>query len=110
MTAPSPLPAPAQGSMTVRRDAGLYGYERALRRHGPRAVAEIEWLAEHEGIRGIMIPTMWHDRTPYNDPSYEPIWSTAAANASIRCRCPSQSPRGSGRSCPSITSPSQSGR
>src|SRR5215468_1973596 len=24
-----------------------------------RAVAEIEWLAEHDGIRGIMIPTMW---------------------------------------------------
>src|SRR4051812_210359 len=32
-----------------------------------RAVEEIEWLAEHPGIRGIMIPTMWRDHPPYND-------------------------------------------
>ena len=32
-----------------------------------RAVAEIEWLAEHPGIRGIMIPTMWRHHAPYND-------------------------------------------
>ena len=35
-------------------------------------VAEIEWLAGHPGIRGIMIPTMWHDRPPYNDRGVRP--------------------------------------
>jgi predicted TIM-barrel fold metal-dependent hydrolase len=44
-----------------------------------RAVAEIEWLAEHDGIRGIMIPTMWRDHTPYNDPSYDPVWAACQA-------------------------------
>ena len=42
MTAPSPLPAPAQGSVTVRRDAGLYGYERALRRAGLEPIAGVD--------------------------------------------------------------------
>ena len=42
MTAPSPLPAPAQGSVTVRRDAGLYGYERALRRAGLDPIAGVD--------------------------------------------------------------------
>ena len=37
-----------------------------------RAVAEIEWLADKPGIRGIMIPTMWRDHTPYNDPVVRP--------------------------------------
>ena len=44
-----------------------------------RAVDEIEWLARHPGIRGIMIPTMWHDRLPYNHASYDPVWAAAAA-------------------------------
>jgi predicted TIM-barrel fold metal-dependent hydrolase len=48
--------------------------------HGvERSVAEIEWLAEHPGIRGIMVPTMWRDRTPYNDPSYDPVWAACQA-------------------------------
>ena len=48
--------------------------------HGvERAVAEIEWLAEQPGIRGIMVPTMWRDRTPYNDRSYDPVWAACAA-------------------------------
>src|SRR5512145_1170464 len=34
-----------------------------------RAVDEIDFLAGKPGIRGIMIPTMWHDRTPYNNPA-----------------------------------------
>ena len=38
-------------------------------------VQEIERLAGIPGIRGIMIPTMWHDRTPYNDPAYDPVWA-----------------------------------
>lgn len=48
--------------------------------HDPaRAVAEIEWLAEHPGIRGIMIPTMWHHHKPYNDPAYDPVWAACQA-------------------------------
>jgi predicted TIM-barrel fold metal-dependent hydrolase len=44
--------------------------------HGvERAVEEIEWVAGHPGIRGILIPTMWHDRPPYHDPVYDPVWS-----------------------------------
>jgi ribonuclease HII len=44
MTAPSPLPVPLpmQGGVTVRRDAGLYGYERALRRAGLEPVAGVD--------------------------------------------------------------------
>ena len=37
-----------------------------------RAVAEIEWVAAQPGIRGIMIPTMWRNRTPYNDAVLRP--------------------------------------
>jgi predicted TIM-barrel fold metal-dependent hydrolase len=44
-----------------------------------RAVSEIEWLAGTPGIRGIMIPTMWRDRTPYNDPAYDPVWAACQA-------------------------------
>ena len=44
-----------------------------------RAVAEIEWLAEQPGIRGIMIPTMWRDHAPYNDPDYDPVWAACQA-------------------------------
>jgi predicted TIM-barrel fold metal-dependent hydrolase len=44
-----------------------------------RAVAEVEWLAEHPGIRGIMVPTMWRDHPPYNDKVYEPVWAACAA-------------------------------
>ena len=38
-------------------------------------MAEIEWLAEQPGIRGIMVPTMWHDLLPYNHPDYDPVWA-----------------------------------
>ena len=48
--------------------------------HGiEESVREIEWLAEQPGIRGIMIPTMWRDRTPYNDASYDPVWAACQA-------------------------------
>ena len=35
-------PQPLQGGVTVRRDAGLYGYERALRRAGLEPVAGVD--------------------------------------------------------------------
>ena len=44
-----------------------------------RAVAEVEYLADKPGIRGIMIPTMWHNRMPYNNPAYDPVWAACAA-------------------------------
>ena len=43
-----------------------------------RAVAEIEWVAAQPGIRGIMIPTMWRQRAPYNDARYDPVWAACA--------------------------------
>ena len=44
--------------------------------HDPaRAVEEIEWVAQHPGIRGIMVPTMWHDHPPYHDRVYDPVWA-----------------------------------
>lgn len=44
-----------------------------------RAVAMIDALAGTPGIRGIMVPTMWHDRLPYNHRDYDPVWAAAAA-------------------------------
>jgi predicted TIM-barrel fold metal-dependent hydrolase len=44
-----------------------------------RAVAEVEWLAGRPGIRGVMIPTMWHDRRAYHDPVYDPFWAACQA-------------------------------
>ena len=41
--------------------------------HGvERSVAEIEWLAEQPGIRGIMVPTMWHDLHALQPPGLRP--------------------------------------
>ncbi|MEL7208701.1 MAG: amidohydrolase family protein, partial [Actinomycetota bacterium] len=39
------------------------------------AVAEVQRLAGTPGIRGVMIPTLWRDRLPYNDASYDPFWA-----------------------------------
>jgi predicted TIM-barrel fold metal-dependent hydrolase len=44
-----------------------------------RAVAEIERLADTPGIRGILVPTMWHDKPAYNSPVYDPVWAACAA-------------------------------
>jgi len=44
-----------------------------------RGVAEIEWLAEQPGIRGVMVPTMWHDHPAYNHPVYDPVWRVCEA-------------------------------
>ena len=42
-TAPAPFPAPPRSErVTVRRDAGIYGYERALRRAGLEPVAGVD--------------------------------------------------------------------
>lgn len=43
-----------------------------------RAVAEIESLAGQPGIRGIMIPTMWHEHPSYGHQVYEPVWAACA--------------------------------
>jgi predicted TIM-barrel fold metal-dependent hydrolase len=44
----------------------------------PRSVKEIEWIASQPGIRGVMIPTMWRSRPPYNDAIYDPVWAACA--------------------------------
>ena len=45
-----------------------------------RAVAEIEWVGDKPGIRGILVPTMWHDHLPYNHPAYDPVWAACQAH------------------------------
>lgn len=52
--------------------------------HGiEEGVAEIERLAGTPGIRGIMIPTLWRHRKPYNHPDYDPIWAAAAGSGLV---------------------------
>lgn len=45
-----------------------------------RAVEEIEWVGEQPGIRGILVPTMWHEHLPYNHPAYDPVWAACQAH------------------------------
>ncbi|MBK6668313.1 MAG: amidohydrolase [Actinobacteria bacterium] len=47
--------------------------------HGVKeSLAEIAWLAGRPGIRGVMVPTMWHDKPSYGHPMYDPIWAACA--------------------------------
>ncbi len=42
------------------------------------SIREIEWLADKPGVRGIMIPTMWHGNPSYGHEQYDPIWAACA--------------------------------
>jgi predicted TIM-barrel fold metal-dependent hydrolase len=42
------------------------------------SVKEIEMLAGKPGIKGIMIPTMWHDHPPYGSDHYDKVWAACA--------------------------------
>jgi predicted TIM-barrel fold metal-dependent hydrolase len=42
------------------------------------SVKEIESLAGKPGIKGIMVPTMWHDHPSYGHPVYDPVWAACA--------------------------------
>ena len=42
------------------------------------SVAEIEWLAGKPGIKGIMIPTMWHGFPAYGSDHYDRVWAACA--------------------------------
>ena len=42
------------------------------------SVREIESLAGKPGIKGIMIPTMWHGHRSYGHPCYDPVWAACA--------------------------------
>lgn len=42
------------------------------------SVREIEALAGKPGIKGIMIPTMWHEHPSYGHPVYDPVWAACA--------------------------------
>jgi predicted TIM-barrel fold metal-dependent hydrolase len=47
--------------------------------HGvEESVKEIEGLAGRPGVKGIMIPTMWHDHPSYGHESYDPVWAACA--------------------------------
>lgn len=48
----------------------IHGVEESLR--------EIEWLAGRPGIKGVMVPTMWHDKPSYGHPIYDPVWAACA--------------------------------
>ena len=39
------------------------------------SVREIEALAGKPGIKGIMVPTMWHDKPSYGHEYYDPVWA-----------------------------------
>jgi predicted TIM-barrel fold metal-dependent hydrolase len=43
------------------------------------AVREVESLAGLPGIKGVMIPTMWHEHPSYGHPDYEPFWAACEA-------------------------------
>lgn len=43
-----------------------------------RAVKEVEALAGTPGIKGVMVPTMWHDKPSYGHPQYDPFWAACA--------------------------------
>ncbi len=47
--------------------------------HGvEQSVKEVEALADKPGIRGVMVPTMWHDNPSYGHESYDPFWAACA--------------------------------
>jgi predicted TIM-barrel fold metal-dependent hydrolase len=41
------------------------------------SVKEIQWAREN-GLRGILIPSMWGKQDAYHHPKYEPIWNACA--------------------------------
>ncbi len=42
------------------------------------SVREVEALAGTPGIKGIMIPTMWHGHPSYGHERYDPVWAACA--------------------------------
>ena len=42
------------------------------------AIKEVEWLAGRPGIKGVMVPTMWHDKPSYGHPHYDRFWAACA--------------------------------
>ena len=47
--------------------------------HGvDEAVKEVEALAGKPGIKGVMIPTLWHDAPPYGTDHYDKFWAACA--------------------------------
>lgn len=42
------------------------------------AVREVLSLAGQPGIRGIMVPTLWHDHPPYGSDHYDKVWAACA--------------------------------
>ncbi len=42
------------------------------------SVREIELLAGKPGIKGVMVPTMWHDKPSYGSTHYDRVWAACA--------------------------------
>jgi len=42
------------------------------------SVREVEQLAGKPGIKGIMVPTMWHDNPSYGTDHYDAVWEACA--------------------------------
>ena len=42
------------------------------------AVREVEALAGKPGIRGVMVPTLWHGHPPYGSDHYDRFWAACA--------------------------------
>ena len=42
------------------------------------SVSEIYALAGKPGIKGVMIPTMWHDNPSYGSAFYDPVWAACS--------------------------------
>ena len=42
------------------------------------ATREVESLAGKPGVRGIMVPTMWHDNPSYGSGHYDKVWAACA--------------------------------
>ena len=45
--------------------------------HDQDAAVDEMRRVEKDGLRSMMIPTLWGSRPAYHDPVYEPVWSTA---------------------------------
>ena len=43
-----------------------------------QAIAEIRWARDH-GLRGIQLPHLWMNQSPYHHPKYEPLWAECEA-------------------------------
>ena len=72
---PAPEPTTAGSRSSARSNPPRRRVALVPITHGvEESVKEIYALADKPGIKGIMIPTMWHDAESYGHEKYDPIW------------------------------------